>query len=86
MVAAADARPESRSWSILNIDPMSGRLAAPGAAGSLRVWAYRDRPVYTYARDLNPGDTFGIARGEHRGRRNGFTAFWLRDDFFGNTF
>ena len=86
VVAAADARPESRSWSILNIDPMSGRLAAPGAAGSLRVWAYRDRPVYTYARDLNPGDTFGIARGEHRGRRNGFTAFWLRDDFFGNTF
>jgi predicted lipoprotein with Yx(FWY)xxD motif len=52
----------------------------------LRVWAYRDRPIYTYARDLKPGDTFGVARGEHRGRRNGFTAFWVRDDYFGNTY
>jgi predicted lipoprotein with Yx(FWY)xxD motif len=86
VIAAADAGPENRSWSILTIDPMTGRHAPPGTAGALRVWAYRDRPVYTYARDVNPGDTFGIARGEHRGRRNGFTAFWLRDDYFGNTY
>ena len=86
VIAAADAKSENRSWSILDIDPMTGRLAAPGAVGALRVWAYRDRPVYTYARDAKPGDTLGTARGEHRGRRNGFTAFWLRDDFFGNTY
>jgi predicted lipoprotein with Yx(FWY)xxD motif len=86
VLAAADAKSENRSWSVISIDPKTGRLASPGQAGSLRVWAYRDRPIYTYARDLHPGDTFGIARGEHRGRRNGFTAFWLRDDFFGNTY
>lgn len=86
VVAAADAKVEGRAWSIMTIDPMTGKVAPPGQAGALRVWAYRDRPVYTYAKDQNPGDTFGVARGEHRGRRNGFTAFWLRDDFFGNTF
>jgi len=86
VIAAPDAKAENRSWSILTIDPMTGRLASAGQAGALRVWAYRDRPVYTYAKDQKPGDTFGIARGEHRGRRNGFTAYWLRDDFFSNTY
>jgi predicted lipoprotein with Yx(FWY)xxD motif len=86
VTAAADAKPDSRSWSIITIDPMTGLLAAADAPGALRVWAYRDRPIYTYARDLKAGDTFGVARGEHRGRRNGFTAFWVRDDYFGNTY
>ncbi|MGE4063750.1 MAG: hypothetical protein AB7E79_10335 [Rhodospirillaceae bacterium] len=86
VAAAADAKAQNRSWSVMTIDPKTGRRAAPGDAGALRVWAYRGRPIYTYARDVNPGDTFGVARGEHRGRRNGFTAFWLRDDFFGNTY
>lgn len=86
VTAAAGAKSDSRSWSIITIDPMTGLHAAADAPGAQRVWAYRDRPVYTYARDLNAGDTFGVARGEHRGRRNGFTAFWVRDDFFGNTY
>ncbi|MGE3476369.1 MAG: hypothetical protein AB7H70_11245 [Rhodospirillaceae bacterium] len=86
VIARDGARAENRSWSVITVDPMTGRLAPAGAQNTLKVWAYRDRPVYTYARDLQPGDTLGVARGEHRGRRNGFTAFWLRDDFFGNTY
>jgi predicted lipoprotein with Yx(FWY)xxD motif len=86
VVAAPEARAESRSWSILTIDPMTGNLATAGQPGALRVWAYRDRPIYTYAGDQSPGDIDGVGRGEHRGRRNGFVGFWLRDDFFGNTY
>ena len=86
VTAAAGAKSDSRSWSVITIDPMTGLLAAADAPGATQVWAYRDRPVYTYARDLKAGDTFGVARGEHRGRRNGFNAFWVRDDYFGNTY
>lgn len=83
VVAAQDAKATSRAWSIITIDPMTGRLATPDQAGALRVWAYRDRPIYTYAGDRRPGDAFADAYGEFRGLRNGFRAFWLRDDFFG---
>ncbi len=83
VVASKDAKVTSRSWSIITIDPMSGRRADPNQAGALRVWAYRDRPIYTYAGDRRPGDAFADAYGEFRGLRNGYRAFWLRDDFFG---
>ncbi len=49
----------------------------------MHVWAYRDRPVYTYFND-KPGDVNGDALGEFYGTRNGFKAFWLRDDFYNN--
>ena len=45
---------------------------------------FRDRPVYTYAGDREPGDANGDAYGEFNGYRNGFKAFWLRDDFRNN--
>ena len=64
------------------IDPASGRPALAGQPGALRVWAYRDRPVYTYAGDRSPGDVNGDSHGEFRAERNGYKAFWLRDDFF----
>jgi len=83
VVASKDAKSTSRSWSVITIDPMTGRLASPDQAGALRVWAYRDRPIYTYAGDRRPGDAFADAYGEFRGLRNGYRAFWLRDDFFG---
>jgi hypothetical protein len=73
----------SRSWSVISIDPMSGRRARADDAKSLRVWAYRDRPVYVYAGDAQPGDVNGDAYGEFRGEREGYNAFWLRDDYFG---
>lgn len=74
----------SRLWTVMSIDPLTGRRAQPGQAGAIDVWAYRDRPVYTFARDVEPGDTNADAWGEFNGYRNGFKAFWLRDDFRSN--
>lgn len=82
VVAAPGARSTSRSWSVMTIDPLTGRIAKPGQSGALNVWAFRDRPVYTFAADRRPGDAFGNGTGEFRGLRNGYRAFWLRDDFF----
>lgn len=82
VIAPANARSNSRTWSILLIDPQSGRFAKTGTPGALRVWGFRDRPVYTYAGDQLPGDINADAHGEFRGERNGFRAIWLRDDFF----
>ena len=38
--------------------------------------------VYTFGGDRKAGDINGDAWGEFTGWRNGFKAFWLRDDFF----
>ncbi len=82
LVAAADAKSTSRSWSIMEIDPKTGHYATPGQAGSLRVWAYRDRPLFNFFGDKKPGDIYGNTWGEFNGKRNGFRAFIVRDDFF----
>jgi predicted lipoprotein with Yx(FWY)xxD motif len=50
----------------------------------LRVWAFRDRPVYTFYLDQEPGDIKGDSWGEFQGSRNGFKAMWRRDDYFNN--
>lgn len=81
VLASKAARTSSHSWSIVLIDPKTGRFAAPGQPDALRVWAYRDRPVYTYAGDHEPGDIYADGIGEFQGEREGFKAFWLRDDF-----
>ena len=83
--AAAGDISTSRAWSVVNIDPATGRFAPEGTAGALRVWAYRDRPVYTYGVDRQPGDVNGAGTGEWRGQRNGLKAFWLRDDYLRGT-
>ncbi|MHB1205663.1 MAG: COG4315 family predicted lipoprotein [Rhodospirillaceae bacterium] len=83
VAAAKDARSPSRSWTTIDIDPLTGHFAAPGQPGAMHVWAYRGRPVYTFA-DEKPGDVDGDAWGEFYGARNGFKAFWLRDDFYSN--
>jgi predicted lipoprotein with Yx(FWY)xxD motif len=80
--ARPGSRSSSRTWSVMTIDPLTGHRAAAGAPGALQVWAYRDRPVYTYVGDLRPGDINGHDRGEFAGKRNGFQAFILRDEFF----
>jgi predicted lipoprotein with Yx(FWY)xxD motif len=80
--AAADAKSDSRTWSIMSIDPATGHRAAAGQSGAVRVWAYRDRPVFTYAGDRGPGEARGDSIGEFGGDRYGFKAFWVRDDFF----
>ena len=82
VLASPEAKSTSRSWSVISIDPKTGRFADPHEPGALRVWAFRDRPVYTYAGDHRPGDAFADSHGEFRGLRNGFRGFWIRDDFF----
>lgn len=85
VTAAAGVQGTSRSWRVVNIDPATGHFADDGQAGALRVWAYRDRPVYTYGGDAQPGDVNGDGTGEWRGQRNGLSAFWLRDDYLRGT-
>ena len=82
-VAAPDgARSRGRLWTVVEIDPATGRLAGPGQAGALRVWAYRERPVFTFAGDARPGEVNADGLGEFQAEREGFRAFWWRDDFF----
>lgn len=84
--APAGAESVSHLWTAMQIDPMTGRRAAADQEGSLAVWAYRDRPVYTFGNDKSPGDANADSYGEFNGRRNGYKAFWLRDDFRDNMF
>lgn len=84
VLAAANAKSLSHTWSIIHIDPATGRKAEAGQAGALRVWAYRDRPVYLCARDQKPGDIECDSWGENFGLRNGYRAFWIREDFGGS--
>lgn len=82
-----EARPEdngnSNTWSVIQIDPRTGNYAKAGQAGAIRVWAYRGRPVYTFADDA-PGEIKGTHYGEWQGTRNGFNSLWVRDDFYRN--
>ena len=75
---------DSALWSVVSIDPNTGKLAQAGQTGALQVWAYRERPVYTYGADTRPGSVDGDNFGEFNGGRNGFRAFWLRDDYRAN--
>jgi predicted lipoprotein with Yx(FWY)xxD motif len=86
LMAKAGDKSESRLWTVMAIDPNSGHRAAANQSGAVYVWAYRERPVYTYVNDRKPGDANGDAFGEFNGYRNGFKAFWLRDDFLDNAF
>ncbi len=83
--AEANASSDSSLWSVMSIDPATGHRVQKGQAGALNVWAYRDRPVYTYIGDVSPGDVNGAGTGEWRGQRNGLKAFWVRDDHFNGT-
>lgn len=83
--AAPGATSVSRLWSVMTIDPMTGHRANATAPGAVNVWAYLDRPVYTFGPD-RPGEIGADAWGEFNGYRNGYKAFWLRDDFRNNAF
>jgi predicted lipoprotein with Yx(FWY)xxD motif len=80
--AAAGAKGDNHVWTVVAVDPQTGHAAEARQPGALRVWAYRGRPVYTYAGDKQPGDYTGHALGEWQGRRNGFRAFWIRSELF----
>ena len=80
--AGPGARGSGRLWSVVEIDPATGHFAANGEPGALRVWAYRERPVYTFAGDVQPGEVNADGLGDFQAEREGFRAFWWRDDFF----
>jgi len=73
-------------WTVMTIDANTGYIGEPGQVGALQVWAYRGRPVYTYAGDEVPGAVNGHGIGEFSGTRNGYHAFVLRDIFMGYEF
>lgn len=76
-----ETAPSESLWTIVSIDPKTGRFASAEQRDALRVWAYRDRPVFLYGQDEKPGDVHGGGTGEWRGQRNGLRAIWLRDDY-----
>ena len=82
VAAVAGAKGDNHVWSVVTVDPKTGHAADSHESGALRVWAYRGRPVFTYAGDKQPGDYTGHALGEWQGRRNGFRAFWIRSELF----
>ncbi len=84
VLAGRESKSDNAAWSIMEIDPKTGRRAAAGQPDALRVWAWRDRPVYTFYLDNEPGDINGDSWGEFQGQRNGFKAIWFRDDYFNN--
>jgi predicted lipoprotein with Yx(FWY)xxD motif len=81
VLAQTGASAASPLWTVMAIDPDTGRNAAAGQTDALHVWAYQGRPVYTYAGDPGPGILNGQGIGEFAGTRNGFRAFFLLDIF-----
>jgi predicted lipoprotein with Yx(FWY)xxD motif len=81
VIADKGAKSDSKIWSVVDIDPKTGHFAKPDQADALHVWAYRERPVYTFARDQPNGETIADSWGEHNGWRNGYHAYWLRAEF-----
>ena len=81
VVADKGAKSTSQIWGIKDIDPATGRYVAAGTPGAVHVWTFRDRPLYTFARDTVPGEVRANSWGEGNGWRNGFHAFWVREEF-----
>ena len=67
----------------MHVDPATGRQVDATFKGALHVWTFRDRPIYTHGLDRAPGEINADGWGEFNGKRNGFRAFMMRDDFFG---
>jgi predicted lipoprotein with Yx(FWY)xxD motif len=58
--ASRAAKPVGHTWSVETIDPTGkNQYADPGQKNGLLVWAYRGRPIYTYAGDKDLGDMNG---------------------------
>jgi hypothetical protein len=54
------AKSSNHLWSLIQLNPTTGeRLFDAKARKGMDVWAYRGRPVYTYAGDKEPGETNG---------------------------
>lgn len=81
VLAARGSKSGNRTWTTMYIDPRTGKRAAEGDVGALNVWAYRGRPVYTFAGDKKSSDILAHAWGEFNGLRNGYMAVVYRDVF-----
>lgn len=81
VTAGASERSTSRIWAIKHINTETGQYVDEGTPGSLRIWTYRDRPVYYFFKDKIPGDTYGDSWGENNGWINGYHAFFTREEF-----
>ena len=83
VLAEVSAKSDSTSWGTRDIDPKSGRYVAANTPGALHIWVFRDRPIYTFAGDRDFGDMLADAWGQDHASKNGFNAFWTRDNFWG---
>jgi len=81
VVADKNAKSDSMAWSVIYVNPRTGRAAKEDDAGALRVWAFRNKPIYTFSGDRKVGDIEADSWGQDHGHSNGYTAFWVRDDF-----
>lgn len=84
VLASVGAKSGSQVWSTMYVDPKTGRRATAGASGAVNVWAFRDRPIYTFAGykgygDHRTSDINAHGWGEVNGGRNGFLAMVYRD-------
>jgi predicted lipoprotein with Yx(FWY)xxD motif len=60
--APADAQPIDNIWSVVTINPKNPFQPVEGNQG-IPVWAYRGRPLFTYAHDTLAGDFYGDDHG-----------------------
>lgn len=61
LVASENATAVGTTWTIIPVDPTGKHQYAPEdpAVEPLMVWAYKGKPVYTFAGDEQPGDIWG---------------------------
>lgn len=59
LVAPANARPIGYPWTLKTIDRRHPWKRPESPEEALRVWAFKGRPVFTYANDRTPGDYYG---------------------------
>ncbi len=82
-VIAASTKGANEAWTVMAIDPATGHRAKDGQANAINVWAFRDRPVFTFIRDDRAGSIKAQNWGEFYGQRNGYKVFFLREEFQG---
>lgn len=82
-VIATSTKGANDAWSVMAIDPNTGHRAKQGQTDAINVWAFRDRPVFTFVRDERPGSIRAQNWGEFYGQRNGYKVFFLREEFQG---
>ncbi len=59
LTAPKNAKADGNIWSIRTINPNDPLKIVTDETTAVRVWAYRGRPIFTYARDRSPKDSNG---------------------------